>query len=45
MRVYQLDPSYVVDLCRQTIVFDAPDQLRAGFAAIAADPVRPMLIA
>ena len=39
VRSYGLDPSLLVDLCRQSLVYETPSALCDGLAAILADPV------
>jgi hypothetical protein len=39
VRNYGLDPSLLVDICRQNLVYETPANLCDGLAAILADPV------
>ena len=39
MRSYGLDPSLLLDLCRQSVVYETPSALCDGLAAILSDRV------
>jgi hypothetical protein len=38
-RTYRQDPSYLADLCRQTLAFETVDELATCLDAIVRDPV------